>query len=77
VRFNVRTEGEAANLEIRGEIAAGRRFAFAEQDQPVIEAQQRRMDQAVGPLKPVLLAIDAGPVQYQRVLDRLVREDAF
>jgi hypothetical protein len=35
------------------------------------------MDQAVGPLKPVLLAIDAGPVQYQRVLDRLVREDAF
>jgi vanillate O-demethylase monooxygenase subunit len=41
----------------------------------VIEAQQRRIDQAGGALRPVLLAIDAGPVQYRRILDRLVRED--
>ena len=75
VRFNVQTQDPAANAEIREKIAQGRRFAFAEQDQPVIEAQQRRMDLSPTPLKPVLLAIDAGPVQYQRVLDRLLKEE--
>jgi vanillate O-demethylase monooxygenase subunit len=76
VRFNVPTEGQALNEEIRAKIAAGRRFAFAEQDQPVIEAQQRRMDLVPG-LQPVLLAIDAGPVQYARVLERLKKEEVL
>mgnify|MGYP005813956147 CR=1 FL=1 len=75
IRWGVRSKDEARNREIRDKIAAGRRFAFAEQDQPVIEAQQRRMDESPVPLKPVLLSIDAGPVQYQRVLERLLQED--
>ena len=41
----------------------------------MIEAQQACMDQAEQVLKPVLLAIDAGPVRYRRVLDRLLSED--
>jgi vanillate O-demethylase monooxygenase subunit len=75
VRWNVLTEGDEKNAEIRAHILKMRTFAFAEQDAPVIEAQQRRIDQAGGALRPVLLAIDAGPVQYRRILDRLVRED--
>jgi phenylpropionate dioxygenase-like ring-hydroxylating dioxygenase large terminal subunit len=75
VRWNVLTEGSAANEEIRDKIFAMRTFAFAEQDVPVIEAQQRLIDTADEPLAPVLLAIDAGPVQYRRVLEKLLRED--
>jgi vanillate O-demethylase monooxygenase subunit len=75
-RFNVLTEGEANNAAIRANIAKMRLFAFAEQDAPVIEAQQRRIDQAGGALRPTLLAIDAGPVQYRRILARMLREDA-
>jgi hypothetical protein len=61
---------------IRDKIYEMRTFAFAEQDVPVIEAQQIRMDQAGKDLKPVLLTIDAGPVRYRRVLDRLLSEDS-
>lgn len=75
VRWNVQTPDEAVNREIRDRIAQMRRFAFAEQDQPVIEAQQRRLDQSPVPLQPVLLSIDAGPVQYQRILSRLLHEE--
>ena len=74
-RWNVKTEGDENNEAIRKKIFEMRTFAFAEQDVPVIEAQQRRMDEANGPLKPVLLAIDAGPTRYSRVLDRLLAED--
>jgi len=53
-----------------------RTFAFAKQDVPVIEGQQMRMDQAAHELTPVLLSLDAGPVRYRRVLERLVSGDA-
>ena len=76
VRWNPPAEPEATTRSIRDRIAELRRFAFAEQDAPVIEAQQRRLDRSPTPLQPTLLSIDAGPVQYQRVLDRLLREDA-
>jgi hypothetical protein len=33
------------------------------------------MDLAGETLNPVLLTIDAGPVRYRRVLDRLLSED--
>jgi hypothetical protein len=33
------------------------------------------MDQARENLTPVLLSIDAGPVRYRKVLDRLLSED--
>jgi vanillate O-demethylase monooxygenase subunit len=52
-----------------------RTFAFKDQDVPVIEAQQRCMDQAQEPLRPALLSIDAGPIRYRKVLDRLLAEE--
>lgn len=73
VRWNVRTEGET-DFRIQHNLNVMRRFAFEQQDAPVIEAQQRRI-LAPGAPKPIFLAIDAGPVQYRRILDRLLREE--
>ena len=73
-RYNVLTEGVATNEAIRANIAKMRRFAFAEQDAPVIEAQQQRID-LLGGMRPTLLTIDAGPVQYRRVLERMLATD--
>jgi vanillate O-demethylase monooxygenase subunit len=49
-----------------------RRFAFEEQDAPVIEAQQRAIDNAQSAVDPMILAIDVGPVRYKQVLQRLI-----
>ncbi len=54
-----------------------RRYAFAEQDEPMIRAQQAVIDGAVGPLEPVLLPIDVGPVRYKRILERLIQQEAL
>lgn len=75
-RWNVLTEGDEKNSEIRDKIFEMRTFAFAGQDVPVIEGQQHRIDQAKHPISPSLLVIDAGPVRYRRVLDRLLSTDA-
>jgi hypothetical protein len=40
VRFNVQTADETLNREIQDKVSTTRRFAFEEQDAPVIEAQQ-------------------------------------
>jgi vanillate O-demethylase monooxygenase subunit len=75
VRWNVMTDA-SVNEEIRQFIGKTRQFAFAEQDGPMIEAQQARMNLLGEAAEhPVLLNIDAGPVQYGRILDRLLRED--
>lgn len=74
-RWNVLTD-DVQDAKIRDKIYEMRTFAFAEQDVPVIEAQQVRMDQAMQELTPVLFSIDAGPVRYRRVLQRLLSEDA-
>jgi vanillate O-demethylase monooxygenase subunit len=73
-RWNVLT-GDEQNRKIRDLIYKMRTFAFADQDVPVIEAQQVAMDQADRELDPTLLSIDAGPLQYQKVLDRLIAEE--
>ena len=49
VRFNVMTTDDALNREIQDKIAKMRRFAFEEQDAPVIEAQQQAIDNAIEP----------------------------
>ena len=46
VRFNVKTPDEKLNAQIQEKISTMRRFAFEEQDAPVIEAQQRIIDTA-------------------------------
>ena len=76
VRFGVKTADEALNREIQEKIAKMRRFAFAEQDAPVIEAQQRNLDEAPEALDPITLSIDAGPVRYKRVLQRMIEAEA-
>jgi vanillate O-demethylase monooxygenase subunit len=52
-----------------------RRFAFAEQDGPVIEAQQVVIDQAAEDLDPLTLSIDVGPMRYKRILQNLIAKE--
>jgi phenylpropionate dioxygenase-like ring-hydroxylating dioxygenase large terminal subunit len=72
VRFGVFSKGDELNRQIQEKIAATRRFAFEEQDAPVIEAQQRIIDNAQSEVNPVVLAIDVGVVRYKQVLNRLI-----
>lgn len=75
-RWNLITDDVMTNERIRDHISKMRRFAFAEQDAPVIEAQQRAIDAAREPISPVMLSIDAGLMRCHRVLERLRREEA-
>jgi vanillate O-demethylase monooxygenase subunit len=75
VRFNVMTPDDKLNTQIQEKIATMRRFAFEEQDAPVIEAQQRVIDAAVTPVDPVILAIDVGPVRYKRILQKMIESE--
>ena len=76
VRFGVVTADETLNRDLQIKIAKMRRFAFEEQDAPVIEAQQLRIEMASRQLDPVILAIDVGPVRYKRVLDNMVKAES-
>ena len=71
VRFGVTTTDEKLNRDLQKKVAEMRRFAFEEQDAPVIEAQQRIIEAADRPLDPLVLAIDVGPVRYKRVLSKM------
>ena len=75
VRFGVMTTDERVNRDLQERIAKMRRFAFAEQDAPMIEAQQRMIENATTPLNPVILAVDVGPVRYKRVLNKLLEAE--
>ena len=72
VRYNVKTTDEALNRDIQDKIGKMRRFAFEEQDAPVIEAQQRIIDASQTAVDPLTLAIDVGPVRYKQVLNKLI-----
>ena len=76
VRFNVLTADEQLNAQIREKISTTRRFAFEEQDAPVIEAQQRIIDEAETSVDPVILSIDVGPVRYKHVLQKMIESEA-
>ena len=54
------------------------KYAFDEQDRPILEAQQRAYDLAGGPdsLRPVMLSIDAAPLRARRVLAQLIAAEA-
>jgi phenylpropionate dioxygenase-like ring-hydroxylating dioxygenase large terminal subunit len=71
VRFGVMTTDGTLNRDLQKKIADLRRFAFEEQDAPVIEAQQRIIETADKPLDPAILAIDVGPVRYKRILGKM------
>ena len=63
--------------EVAEQLSRLRRFAFEEQDRPMVEAQQRAYDRAGGPdaLKPVMLSIDTGPIRARRILHRLIEAE--
>jgi len=75
VRFGVMTTEETLNRDLQNKIAEMRRFAFAEQDAPMIEAQQRAIETANASLDPVVLAVDVGPVRYKRILNRMLQAE--
>ena len=75
VRFGVFSKGDDLNRQIQEKIAATRRFAFEEQDAPVIEAQQRIIDNAQSEVDPVILASDVGVVRYKHLLNRLIQAE--
>ena len=72
VRWGVKTTDDKLNRDLQGRIAEMRRFAFEEQDAPVIEAQQQIIENAMEPLDPVILAVDVGCVRYKRVLNNML-----
>jgi phenylpropionate dioxygenase-like ring-hydroxylating dioxygenase large terminal subunit len=75
VRWGVMTTDEKLNRDLQEKVAKMRRFAFEEQDAPVIEAQQKVIADATRPLDPIILAIDAGPVRYKRILGKLLEAE--
>ena len=75
VRFGVMTTDDKLNRDLQEKVAKMRRFAFEEQDAPVIEAQQRVIETATKPLDPVILAIDVGPVRYKRILGKMLEAE--
>ena len=75
VRQNPLPFPEAEKEAIGRKLTELRRYAFAEQDEPMIRAQQRAIDRAASPLTPRLLSIDVGPVRYRRILDRLIEQE--
>ena len=75
VRFNVQTTDDTLNRQIQDKISTTRRFAFEEQDAPVIEAQQEIIDSALTPVDPIILAIDVGPVRYKRILQKMIERE--
>ena len=75
VRFNVLTSDDQLNAQIQDKISTTRRFAFEEQDAPVIEAQQEIIDNSLTSVDPVILAIDVGPVRYKQVLRKLIHAE--
>jgi vanillate O-demethylase monooxygenase subunit len=71
VRFNAPPRSLEEDMAIRETVSVGRKYAFEAQDAPVIEAQQRRMNE-LGDRRPALLAVDAGAIRVQRTLAKLI-----
>ena len=69
------TTDDKLNRDLQKKIAEMRRFAFEEQDAPVIEAQQRVIESATMSLDPMILAVDVGPVRYKRILDKMLEAE--
>jgi hypothetical protein len=63
------------NAQIQDRISTARRFAFEQEDAPVIEAQQQIIDDADASPDPIILAIDVGPARYKQVLQKLIRAE--
>lgn len=60
--------------EVGRQIAALRRYAFEEQDDPMLRAQQRNVVDNPDK-KPIMLEIDMGPIRCNRILDALIEAE--
>jgi len=70
-RWGVRPGGETH--EMREKVADLRRFAFEQQDEPMIRAQHRIMQLTPSSkLKPVILETDVGVVGWRRIMEKLI-----
>ncbi|NMM44654.1 aromatic ring-hydroxylating dioxygenase subunit alpha [Rhodospirillaceae bacterium KN72] len=70
-RWNINPATE--NDEMRLKIADLRRFAFEDQDEPLIKAQHRiRQMSDPDDLRPVMLETDAGVVRWRRIIDQML-----
>lgn len=68
--------GTALTDEQATKFAQLRRYAFEEQDKPILDAQQTALGgNDFWAMKPILLSIDAGPVRMQRKLEQLIKAD--
>ena len=74
---SARPPGSVVDPDLDAELARCRRIAFADQDKPIVDAQQRVVgEQDFWAMKPVLLAVDAGPVRMRRTIERLIADEA-
>lgn len=72
VRQNPLPFPDDVHAKIMEDLKVLRRKAFVTEDEPMIEAQQRVIDKVgAEAARPVLLAVDGGPVRYRRVLDEI------
>lgn len=73
---SARPPGSVSDPATDEELARLRRIAFADQDKPIVDAQQRVIgDRSFWDLKPVLLAVDAGPVRMRRTIEKLIKDE--
>lgn len=70
---SARPPSSSVNSQLDADIAASRLKAFAEQDKPMVEAQQQIIgERDVWAMKPVLLPTDAGAVRMRRLLEKSI-----
>jgi len=64
------------DASVDAQVREWQRVGFAEQDKPMLEAQQRMIGDAdIMALGPALMATDAGPVRVRRVLESLLHAE--
>lgn len=73
---SARPPGSVVDPDLDAELARCRRVAFADQDKPIVDAQQRVVGtKDFWSMKPVLLAIDAGPVRMRRTIEKAIAQE--
>lgn len=73
-RWNISPGSESDEMRIK--IADMRRYAFQEQDEPLIMAQHKMMQMfAPEDLDPVFLEVDVGIVRWRRIIEKMREAD--
>ncbi len=75
VRFGMRGLTPEQHADIQNKIGVMRRYAFEVEDGPMIEAQQRVLDESPRNLDPTNLNVDLGTVRFRRAITRMEQAD--